>query len=133
MFYSYVDFLEVCDTSLEYFIPWDRETWMIEGGRSSQSRMLIDELHSRSCLFSLYQNLSQAGDLACCSMWKAAISSHQMIFCSLLSEGFACVLWLMWSHWGYSLQYGAHRTHHSEAAACEIRKSSYLFLSSVHE
>lgn len=70
---------------------------------------------SKSCLFSLYQSLSQAGDLPFCSVWKAAISSLRMIFYSLLSEGFSCVLWLLWSHWGYSLQYVVHKMSHSKA------------------
>lgn len=114
---------------------WNISFLRIKAGQGRLFFPVKDTLRwvSKSCLFSLYQSLSQAGDLPFCSVWKAAISSHWMIFYSLLSEGFSCVLWLLWSHWGYSLQYVAHRTSHSKATAREIKKSMYLFLSSMHE
>lgn len=111
VFYSYVEFWRY--VVFLWTIPFLRI-------KADQGRLFFpvkDALRwvSKSCLFSLYQSLSQAGDLPFCSVWKAAISSLRMIFYSLLSEGFSCVLWLLWSHWGYSLQYVVHKMSHSKA------------------
>lgn len=89
----------LCSVHMWSFWRYTIFLWSISflGVKAGQGRLFfplkdaLDELDSKSCLFSLYQNLSQAGDLSFCSMWRAAISSHQVTFRSVLSEGFSCV------------------------------------------